>query len=62
MNNTEEKPSLMSASLQSFLWQRIVELLGLVICVVSLCLLVALVSANENDPSFNTASAQDVEN
>ena len=62
MNNTEDKPSLMSATLQSFLWQRIIEILGLVTCVVSLCLLLALVTANDNDPSFNTASAQDVEN
>ena len=62
MNNTEDKPSFMSASLQSFLWQRTVELLGLTICVVSLCLLLVLITANENDPSFNTASAQEIQN
>ncbi len=62
MSNTEDKPSLMSASLRSFLWQRIVELLGFAICIVSLCLLVVLITANENDPSFNTASAQEIQN
>ena len=62
MNNTEDKPSLMSASLQSFLWQRTVELLGFSVCVVSLCLLLVLITANENDPSFNTASAQEIQN
>ena len=62
MNNTEDKPSLMSASLQSFLWQRTVELLGFSICMVSLCLLLILITANENDPSFNTASAQEIQN
>ena len=62
MNNAEDKPPLMSAGLQFFLWQRIIELLGLVISVLSICLLLALVTANENDPSFNTASAQDIQN
>ncbi len=62
MSDTEDKPPLMSASLRSFLWQRIVELLGLVICMVSICLLLVLVTASENDPSFNTASAQEIEN
>ena len=62
MNDTEDKPSLMSASLRYFLWQRITELLGFAICVVSLCLLLALITANENDPSFNTASAKEIQN
>ena len=62
MNNTEEKPPLMSAGLQSFLWHRIIEILGLFICAISLCLLLILVTANDNDPSFNTASSQDVQN
>ena len=55
MSDTEDKPSLMSASLRSFLWQRIVELLGFAVCLISLCLLLVLITANENDPSFNTA-------
>lgn len=62
MSDTEDKPSLMSASLRSFLWQRIVELLGFAVCIVSLCLLLVLITANENDPSFNTASAQEIQN
>ena len=62
MSGIEDKTSLMSASLRSFLWQRIVELLGFAICMVSLCLLLVLITANENDPSFNTASAQEIQN
>ena len=62
MIDTEDKPSLMSASLRSFLWQRIVELLGFAICMVSLCLLLVLITANKNDPSFNTASVQEIQN
>lgn len=62
MSDIEDKTSLMSASLRSFLWQRIVELLGFAICMVSLCLLLVLITANENDPSFNTASAQEIQN
>ena len=58
MSDTEDKPPLMSAGLRSFLWQRFIELLGFAMCVASLCLLLVLVTANENDPSFNTASAQ----
>ena len=35
MIDTENKSPLMSAGLRSFLWQRIIELLGLAICMVS---------------------------
>ena len=62
MSDIEDKTSLMSASLRSFLWQRILELLGFAICMVSLCLLLVLITAKENDPSFNTASAQEIQN
>ena len=62
MSDIEDKTSLMSASLRSFLWQRIVELLGFAICMVSLCLLLVLITANKNDPSFNTASVQEIQN
>ena len=62
MSGIEDKTSLMSASLRSFLWQRIVELLGFAICMVSLCLLLVLITANKNDPSFNTASVQEIQN
>ena len=49
MNNTKDKPSLMSANLQSFLWQRTVELLGLSLH--SLALSTAEPDdSNENDP------------
>ena len=62
MSGAEDRPSLMSASLRSFLWQRIIELLGFAICMASLCLLLVLITASENDPSFNTASAHEIQN
>ena len=62
MSDTEDKPPLMSAGLRTFLWQRIIESLGFAICMISLCLLMVLITANENDPSFNTASAQEIQN
>ena len=62
MIDTENKSPLMSAGLRSFLWQRIIELLGLAICMVSFFLFTVLVTANENDPSFNTASAHEIQN
>ena len=62
MSDTEGKPPFMSAGLQSFLWHRLLELLGFAICMVSFCLLLVLVTANQNDPSFNTASSQEIQN
>ena len=62
MIDSENKSPLMSAGLRSFLLQRIIELLGFAICVVSFFLFLVLVTANENDPSFNTASAQEIQN
>ena len=62
MSDTEDKPPLMSAGLQTFLWHRLVEVSGLVICVLALCLLIILLTANTSDPSLNTASAREVQN
>ena len=62
MSDNEDKPPLMSAGLQTFLWHRLVEVSGLVICALSLGLLVILLTANPADPSLNTASAREVQN
>ena len=62
MSDTEDKPPLISAGLQTFLWHRLVEVSGLVICVLALCLLIILLTANTSDPSLNTASAREVQN
>ena len=62
MSDNEDKPPLMSAGLQIFLWHRLVEVSGLVICALSLGLLVILLTANPADPSLNTASAREVQN
>ena len=62
MSDNEDKPPLMSAGLQTFLWHRLVEVSGLVICALSLGLLVILLTANPADPSLNTASPREVQN
>ena len=62
MSDNEDKSPLMSAGLQTFLWHRLVEVSGLVICALSLGLLVILLTANPADPSLNTASAREVQN
>ena len=62
MSDREDKPPLMSAGLRAFLWHRLVELSGLVLIVVSVCFLIVLLTASDTDPSFNTASARDMQN
>ena len=42
MSDNEDKPPLMSAGLQTFLWHRLVEVSGLIICALALGLLVML--------------------
>ena len=62
MSDSEDKPPLMSAGLQTFLWHRLVEVSGLVMCAMALCLLVILLTANTSDPSLNTASVREIQN
>ena len=62
MNDIEENPPLMSDRLRRFLWHRLYEIGGLVIFSAGLALGILLVSANRQDPSFNTASGQEVHN
>ena len=62
MNDIEENPPLMSDRLRRFLWHRLYEIGGLIIFIAGLALGILLVSANRQDPSFNTASGQDVHN
>ncbi|MBL6606013.1 MAG: DNA translocase FtsK 4TM domain-containing protein [Alphaproteobacteria bacterium] len=62
MNELEDKPPLMSDRLRLFLWRRLFEIAGVGIFLSGLVLAVILLSANSQDPSFNTASGQDVHN
>jgi len=62
MNDIKENPPLMSDRLRRFLWHRLYEIGGLVIFSAGLALGILLVSANRQDPSFNTASGQEVHN
>ena len=62
MSDTEDNTPLMSAGLQTFLWRRLVEVSGLFLCLLSVCLLIVLLTATNTDPSLNTASAREVQN
>ncbi|MGB1894790.1 MAG: DNA translocase FtsK 4TM domain-containing protein [Candidatus Puniceispirillaceae bacterium] len=62
MNDIDDKTPLMSDRLQRFLWHRLFEIGGLAIFVAGLLLAAILISANSQDPSFNTASGQEVHN
>ena len=62
MNDIDDKTPLMSDRLQRFLWHRLFEIGGLAIFVAGLLLAAILISANSQDPSFNTASGQKVHN
>ena len=62
MNELEDKPPLMSDRLRLFLWRRLFEIAGVWMFLSGLILAVILLSANSQDPSFNTASGQEVHN
>ena len=62
MNELEDKPPLMSDRLRLFLWRRLFEIAGVGVFLSGLILAVILLSANSQDPSFNTASGQEVHN
>ena len=62
MNDIDDKTPLMSDRLQRFLWHRLFEIGGLAIFMAGLLLAAILISANSQDPSFNTASGQEVHN
>ena len=62
MNELENKPPLMSERLRLFLWRRLFEIAGVGVFLSGLVLAGILLSANSQDPSFNTASGQEVHN
>ena len=62
MNELEDKPPLMSDRLRLFLWRRLFEIAGVGVFLSGLVLAAILLSANSQDPSFNTASGQEVHN
>ncbi len=62
MNELENKLPLMSDRLRLFLWRRLFEIAGVAVFLSGLALAVILLSANSQDPSFNTASGQEVHN
>lgn len=62
MNEIDDKTPLMSDRLRRFLWHRLFEIGGLIIFAAGLLLAALLLSANSQDPSFNTASGQEVHN
>jgi S-DNA-T family DNA segregation ATPase FtsK/SpoIIIE len=62
MNELEDKPPLMSDRLRLFLWRRLFEIAGVGVFLSGLVLAGILLSANSQDPSFNTASGQEVHN
>ena len=62
MNELKVKPPLMSDRLRLFLWRRLFEIAGVGVFLSGLVLAAILLSANSQDPSFNTASGQEVHN
>ena len=62
MNELEDKPPLISDRLRLFLWRRLFEIAGVGVFLSGLVLAAILLSANSQDPSFNTASGQEVHN
>jgi S-DNA-T family DNA segregation ATPase FtsK/SpoIIIE len=62
MNELEDKPPLMSDRLRLFLWRRLFEIAGVGVFLSGLVLAAIVLSANSQDPSFNTASGQEVHN
>ena len=62
MNELEDKQPLMSDRLRLFLWRRLFEIAGVGVFLSGLVLAAILLSANSQDPSFNTASGQEVHN
>ena len=62
MNELKDKPPLMSDRLRLFLWRRLFEIAGVGVFLSGLVLAAIVLSANSQDPSFNTASGQEVHN
>ena len=62
MRDLDDKQPLISETLRVFLWKRLYQLMGLILIGGGLALGVILFSANSSDPSWNSASGQEVQN
>ena len=62
MSSLDEKQPLMSASMRTFLMRRLAELVGFIVLSFGSVLGIILFTADQDDPSFNTASGEAVSN
>ena len=62
MVDSDDKKPIFSIAMMQFLQNRLMEIFGLVLFVMSGLLLIALITAGKNDPSFNQISAVPVAN
>ena len=62
MSSLDEKQPLMSASMRVFLMRRLAELVGFIVLCFGSVFGVILFTADQDDPSFNTASGEAVSN
>ena len=62
MSSLDEKQPLMSASMRAFLMRRLAELVGFIVLSFGSVLGIILFTADQDDPSFNTASGEAVSN
>ena len=62
MSSLDEKQPLMSASMREFLMRRLAELVGFIVLCFGSVFGIILFTADQDDPSFNTASGEAVSN
>ena len=62
MSSLDEKQPLMSASMRAFLMRRLAELIGFIVLIFGSVFGIILFTADQDDPSFNTASGEAVSN
>ena len=62
MADSDDKKPIFSIAMMQFLQNRLMEIFGLGLFVISGLLLIALITAGKNDPSFNQVSAVPVAN
>ena len=62
MSSLDEKQPLMSASMRAFLMRRLAELVGFIVLSFGSVFGIILFTADQDDPSFNTASGEAVSN
>ena len=62
MSSLDEKQPFMSASMRAFLMRRLAELIGFIVLIFGSVFGIILFTADQDDPSFNTASGEVVSN